>query len=811
MKRLFLIIVFLLLCSSAWATTYYVDNLVTDTNVASATPDFTTYNPATFETTGGTASVFKTIADINAFSGLAAGSTALFRRGQIWREQLTIPSSGSEGSPITFGAYGSGADPIITGANIMGSWSLESANVYKTALVTEPKIVIINGALGTLKASVVALVAPGDWYWAASVLYVYATSDPGSTVQGGQRDYGIFSNLKDYLTFRNLNIQGSNDMGVSLNRGDHFDVQYCTFNFCGITAALDTWTSTNATLSNNIFDYNNGDAIWTDSTNLMCQNNTISHVYGADSDGIQMAYTSNALVTGNYIDMSGTNSTKNCIINSEGTGTNIISRNTCIGTGSTTLGGGISVNTSNITISYNSIKDVKGADYSFGIAISGEMDLSDITIEYNIITGCKFGIMNFGNYEYDNLKIYNNTISESTMENIGLFNGALAGEIKNNIFWSTVCASRNGDFGDATIIGGKTLVIDYNIWGPEVENFLKDLNNNYYSTLAAWVSGTGYDVHSKKDDPLFVSATDFHLMPRSPAIDAGTSVSLTSDYAGALVPQRTNPSIGAYEYVRKMAGRRIMPGLKSGQVITWASTPGAMTVGDADQTLQADHATASSGLTVSFSTSTTDYCTIVSNKLHAVAAGTCVVHANQAGNASCYAAAQVDSGNITISAAAGGCNPGIGSNVVGATEDYEADLYIACQLFTAACSGTIGDAFAYSRTNAGATLNFCVYSDDGDNAPDASDLKISCIGTPLQDAATTWNTGAMDTAASITSGNKYWICTVPGSTGWTVNGTASGTYYFRSCSGCYASMPANLTGTWTGPGAWTWGTYVILE
>ena len=42
----------LVLTTSGLTTDYYVDSSVTDTNVASATPDFTTYNPATFETTG---------------------------------------------------------------------------------------------------------------------------------------------------------------------------------------------------------------------------------------------------------------------------------------------------------------------------------------------------------------------------------------------------------------------------------------------------------------------------------------------------------------------------------------------------------------------------------------------------------------------------------------------------------------------------------------------------------------------------------------------------------------------------------------
>src|SRR4030042_4563232 len=89
------------------AATYYVDSSITDTNIANATPDFMTYNHTTYETTGGTDSVFKTIADINAFAALQPGASVLFRRNQTWAEVLTILASGTAGNPITFGAYGS--------------------------------------------------------------------------------------------------------------------------------------------------------------------------------------------------------------------------------------------------------------------------------------------------------------------------------------------------------------------------------------------------------------------------------------------------------------------------------------------------------------------------------------------------------------------------------------------------------------------------------------------------------------------------------------------------------------------------------
>jgi hypothetical protein len=107
----------------ASAATYYVDNSIVDTNIANATPDFTTYNHTTFETTGGSDSVFKTIADINAFAALQPDDQVLFRKGETWREQLTVPASGTDGHPITFGAYGDGDGPKILASSQLSSFS----------------------------------------------------------------------------------------------------------------------------------------------------------------------------------------------------------------------------------------------------------------------------------------------------------------------------------------------------------------------------------------------------------------------------------------------------------------------------------------------------------------------------------------------------------------------------------------------------------------------------------------------------------------------------------------------------------------
>jgi hypothetical protein len=88
----------------AGATTYYVAAAGADTNSGTS--------PAT---------PWQTIAKVNG-STFLPGDAILFNRGDAWYgTALVIPSSGSSGSPITFGAYGSGANPILKGSTALNT------------------------------------------------------------------------------------------------------------------------------------------------------------------------------------------------------------------------------------------------------------------------------------------------------------------------------------------------------------------------------------------------------------------------------------------------------------------------------------------------------------------------------------------------------------------------------------------------------------------------------------------------------------------------------------------------------------------
>jgi polysaccharidase protein len=74
-------------------------------------------------------------------AGLQAGDTVLFARDATFSGTIDLHASGAAGAPITFGAYGTGADPLITGGN-----NGVSGNGQDFITVRDLHIANVNGA-----------------------------------------------------------------------------------------------------------------------------------------------------------------------------------------------------------------------------------------------------------------------------------------------------------------------------------------------------------------------------------------------------------------------------------------------------------------------------------------------------------------------------------------------------------------------------------------------------------------------------------------------------------------------------------------
>src|SRR3989344_6598884 len=80
----------------------------------------------------GTNGPWRTISRVNTAS-FFAGDTILFKCGEIWREQLTVTSTGTAANPITFASYGTNcttSKPIIDASKPITGWSIYSGHTY---------------------------------------------------------------------------------------------------------------------------------------------------------------------------------------------------------------------------------------------------------------------------------------------------------------------------------------------------------------------------------------------------------------------------------------------------------------------------------------------------------------------------------------------------------------------------------------------------------------------------------------------------------------------------------------------------------
>jgi hypothetical protein len=111
------IIICILICIgiSAHATNYYVSNSGNDAN-AGTSPE----------------NAWKTIAKVNSsMSVFTAGDSILLKRGDVFKEKLTVTRSGSALSPIVIASYGAGQKPILDGKDELNGWVLHSGNIWK--------------------------------------------------------------------------------------------------------------------------------------------------------------------------------------------------------------------------------------------------------------------------------------------------------------------------------------------------------------------------------------------------------------------------------------------------------------------------------------------------------------------------------------------------------------------------------------------------------------------------------------------------------------------------------------------------------
>jgi hypothetical protein len=134
MRTYFLLLVLTLHVSILHATNYYFSSVSGDDSRTAVQAQ----SPST---------PWKSLDKFNAVNpSLRPGDSVFFKRGETFYGVMNVRSSGVSGNVIYYGAYGTGASPVISGFVTLTSWTAYGSGIYYTPLdVPSLNMVTING------------------------------------------------------------------------------------------------------------------------------------------------------------------------------------------------------------------------------------------------------------------------------------------------------------------------------------------------------------------------------------------------------------------------------------------------------------------------------------------------------------------------------------------------------------------------------------------------------------------------------------------------------------------------------------------
>ena len=185
---------------------------------------------------------WRTIAKVNA-THLSPDDSVLFKRGEVWREQL-IPQSGDKAGHITYGAYGKGSKPLLLGSvsrNRASDWTDEGGNIWTTSSIPVDVgcIIFDHGAsVGTKVWSRNALARQGDfWYDGPQrAVAMYSASDPASRysdIECALTRHIINEGGKSYVIYESLDLRCGAAHGIGGGDTHHIIARHCDLSFIG--------------------------------------------------------------------------------------------------------------------------------------------------------------------------------------------------------------------------------------------------------------------------------------------------------------------------------------------------------------------------------------------------------------------------------------------------------------------------------------------------------------------------------------------------------------------------------------------------
>ena len=543
--------------TKASGTTYYVD-------VANGNDS----NNGTSQATA-----WKSIAKVNEES-FSPGDNILFKRGEIWREQLIIPSFGNSTNQITFGDYGTGEKPIISGRDSILGWSaagnwVQDGNVWSINLANDPYRLFLSGT-EYIEAETEGSVDSSERWWYDGDndnLKVYATMNPSTAYSNVEGARGVaFSTVfvtKSYVILQNLDVRGGT-AAIELEDLDHVIIDNCTVGlysgFQGVRLIGYSSTVDYCEIKNCIIEssYNNWDYSYMRSDGYHLQ------------DGIYIGHGANYnKVYGNTISNWGHAcvGVENLDHPAETSNYNEIYEN-ILTSPNTNYNRGFFTDSGSKTgmCAYNKIYRNLIQNTTVRNQIHGNNNEVYYNIIINVIDNPNYGQSYFaqgismfaaeGQVCHDN-KIYNNVICNTDDIGLTIIDDEGWGVKENNLIKNNIIFNFGGDYGISITdwgygtVKGNTYQNNL-IFKFGVSNVIYYRGSDESVSTFNGMNGNNNDAigNNIQLDPLFADQVNnnFNLQSTSPAIDAGVDVGLTQDFEGNSVPQGIAPDIGAYEF-----------------------------------------------------------------------------------------------------------------------------------------------------------------------------------------------------------------------------------------------------------------------
>ena len=170
------------------------------------------------------------------------GDAILLKRGSVWRESLIIPSSGVAGTPISFGAYGIGPNPLLNGSDVLLNWKNRGSNIWVTgAGGSKPNQLFFDGIRGIKVLAVDEINSSLEWSASPDSLYVYSQNNPtidylNPGIESSVRDYVIYdNNIRSFVVVDGIDVTKSNSFGILFSQVGSSDIAiqnlYTSLNF----------------------------------------------------------------------------------------------------------------------------------------------------------------------------------------------------------------------------------------------------------------------------------------------------------------------------------------------------------------------------------------------------------------------------------------------------------------------------------------------------------------------------------------------------------------------------------------------------